>query len=192
MTHQHILFTVTLHWHMVKDQSSNKRRNLLPPLHGLFFLISDLLYVPSPHTIAFVTSVVEHWLERETAWWFNCSAGMPISLVKPCTQNSTNYSLQTMTQTKQVMHDTLCCFTKYDPNRYKYCFFPISDRHHPIHFKGLQCVNLLLYLTEKRMQNEGLKLLYQHSKLLCIKSISLFLMEEKIKKRLQDGKSTNT
>ena len=63
--------------HMVKGQTTKKRRNLLPPLHGLFFLISDLLYVPSPHTIAFVTSVVEHWLEREIA------RGLTVQLVCP-------------------------------------------------------------------------------------------------------------
>ena len=57
--------------HMVKDHSVSERGNMLPP-HGLFFPISSkvLLYASShiltdriTHTTAFVTPVVEHWLE---------------------------------------------------------------------------------------------------------------------------------
>ena len=47
---------------MVKDHSDSQRVNPLPP-HGLVFpnRIVD--------TTAFVTPVVEHWLEREIAQW---------------------------------------------------------------------------------------------------------------------------
>ena len=60
--------------HMVKDNSDNERRNLLPPLHGLLFLISRFFYMYHPtdriaHTTAFVKPVMEHWLEREIALW---------------------------------------------------------------------------------------------------------------------------
>ena len=55
---------------MVKDHSDSERGNLLPP-HGLLFLISNkgsfICIIPDRiiHTTAFVTPVVEHWLERE-------------------------------------------------------------------------------------------------------------------------------
>ena len=41
---------------MVKDHSDSEKGNLLPP-HRI------------AHTTAFVTSVVEHWLEREISQW---------------------------------------------------------------------------------------------------------------------------
>ena len=47
---------------MVKDHSDIERENPLPP-HGLLFPIS------SKGTMAFVTPVVEHWLEREIDQW---------------------------------------------------------------------------------------------------------------------------
>ena len=52
---------------MVKDHSDSERGNPLPP-HRLLFPI----YMHHPtdriaHTTAFVTPVVEHWLEREIA-----------------------------------------------------------------------------------------------------------------------------
>ena len=52
---------------MVKDHSDTEKGNPLPP-HRL------LLYMHHPtdritHTTAFVTPVVEHWLEREIAQW---------------------------------------------------------------------------------------------------------------------------
>ena len=57
---------------MVKDDSDSERGNTLPPLHGLLFPISSKgsFYMHHPtdritHTTAFVTPVVEHWLERE-------------------------------------------------------------------------------------------------------------------------------
>ena len=59
---------------MVKDHSDSERENLLPP-HGLLFPISSkgsfICTIPQriAHTMAFVTPVVEHWLEREIAQW---------------------------------------------------------------------------------------------------------------------------
>ena len=55
--------------HMVKDHSDSKRENPLPP-HGLLFFDyqQGLFYMHHPtDRIAFVTPVVEHWLEREIA-----------------------------------------------------------------------------------------------------------------------------
>ena len=59
--------------HMVKNHSDRERGNLLPP-HGLLFPISSKgsFYMHQPtdritHTMAFVTPIVEHWLEREIA-----------------------------------------------------------------------------------------------------------------------------
>ena len=59
--------------HMVKDHSDSKRRNPLPP-HGLLFLINSKVFFYMHHTTdriayttAFVTPVMEHWLEREIA-----------------------------------------------------------------------------------------------------------------------------
>ena len=60
---------------MVKDHSDSERGNPLPP-HGLLFTIDSkgFFYMHHPtdritHTTAFVTPVVEHWLERELAQW---------------------------------------------------------------------------------------------------------------------------
>ena len=59
---------------MVKDQSDSERGNPLPP-HGLLFPINSngsfICTIPDriAHTTAFVTPVVEHWLEREIAQW---------------------------------------------------------------------------------------------------------------------------
>ena len=52
--------------HMVKDHSDSEKGNPLPPHRQGFF------YMHHPtdritHTTTFVTSVVEHWLEREIA-----------------------------------------------------------------------------------------------------------------------------
>ena len=60
--------------HMIKDHSDSERGNALQP-HGLLFPISSKgFYMQYPidritHTTAFVTPVVEHWLEREIAQW---------------------------------------------------------------------------------------------------------------------------
>ena len=53
--------------HMVKDHSDSERGNPLPP-HGLLFSINSKGFYMHHHT-AFVTPVVEHWLEREIAQW---------------------------------------------------------------------------------------------------------------------------
>ena len=58
--------------HMVKDHSETG--NLLPP-HGLLFLISSKgSFIWNSidritHTIAFVTPVMEFWLEQQIAQW---------------------------------------------------------------------------------------------------------------------------
>ena len=52
--------------YMVKDYSDSKRVNPLLPLHGLLFSISGK---DSTRT-AFVTPVMEHWLDREIAQCF--------------------------------------------------------------------------------------------------------------------------
>ena len=59
---------------MVKDHSDSERGNLLPP-HGLLFPINSkgsfICTIPHrvAHTTAFITPVVEDWLEREIAQW---------------------------------------------------------------------------------------------------------------------------
>ena len=59
---------------MVKNHSDRERGNLLPP-HRLLFSISSkgsfICTIPDriAHTRAFVTPVVEHWLEWEIAQW---------------------------------------------------------------------------------------------------------------------------
>ena len=60
---------------MVNDHSDSERGSLLPP-HGLLFPISSkgsFICIHSAdrkaHTTAFVTPVVEQWLEREIAEW---------------------------------------------------------------------------------------------------------------------------
>ena len=58
--------------HVVKDHS--ERGNLLPPLHGLLFLICRKGYFICTthrivHTTAFDTPGVEHWLEKEIDQW---------------------------------------------------------------------------------------------------------------------------
>ena len=78
MNEGNVLFNDTLNtfylWlygvrHMVKDHSYSKKGNLLPP-HGLLFPISSkgsficIIQDRIIHTTAFVTPIVEHWLER--------------------------------------------------------------------------------------------------------------------------------
>ena len=60
---------------MVKDHSDSEKGNLLLP-HTLLFQISSkgsfICITPTDriaHTTAFVTPVVEHWVEREIAQW---------------------------------------------------------------------------------------------------------------------------
>ena len=60
--------------HMVKDHSDSEKGNPLPP-HRLLLSINSkgsfICTIPDriTHTTAFVTPVVEHWLEREIAQW---------------------------------------------------------------------------------------------------------------------------
>ena len=56
--------------HMVKDHSDSEIGNPLPPHQLLFPLQRFILYALShriAHTTAFVTPVMEHWLDREIA-----------------------------------------------------------------------------------------------------------------------------
>ena len=56
--------------HMVKDHSDSEKGNLLPPHRLLLSINSKGSFICTiPHTTAFVTPVVEHWLEREIAQW---------------------------------------------------------------------------------------------------------------------------
>ena len=63
--------------HMVKDHSDSEKGNPLPS-HRLLFPINSkgsfICTIPDriAHTTAFVTPVVEHWLEREIAQWVHC------------------------------------------------------------------------------------------------------------------------
>ena len=71
MTHStHFILRLYCVGHMVKDHSDSERGNPLPP-HGLLFsdYLQGFFYMHHPtdmiaHTMAFVTPVVEHWLER--------------------------------------------------------------------------------------------------------------------------------
>ena len=60
--------------HMVKDHSDSEKGNPLPP-HRLLLLINSkgsfICTIPHriTHTTAFVSPVVEHWLEWEIAQW---------------------------------------------------------------------------------------------------------------------------
>ena len=71
MTHSTQLYGVR---HMVKDHSDGEKGHPLPP-HGLLFPINSkgsvICTIPHriAHTTAFVTSVMEYWLEREIAQW---------------------------------------------------------------------------------------------------------------------------
>ena len=68
--------------YMVKDYSDSESGKMLPP-HGLLFSISSKgFYMHHPtdritHTTAFVTPVVEHWLEREIAQWVHHEGPIP-------------------------------------------------------------------------------------------------------------------
>ena len=59
--------------HMVKDHSDSEKGNPLPP-HSLLLLINSkgsfICTIPDriTHNTAFVTPVVEHWLEREIVY----------------------------------------------------------------------------------------------------------------------------
>ena len=62
--------------HMVKDHSDSEKGNPLPPHRLLLSINSKGSFICTvritdriTHTTAFVTPVVEHWLEREIAQW---------------------------------------------------------------------------------------------------------------------------
>ena len=67
---------IWLRLNMVKDDSDSEKGNPLPP-HRLLLSINSkgsfICTIPDriTHTTAFVTPVVEHWLEREIAQWVN-------------------------------------------------------------------------------------------------------------------------
>ena len=57
---------------MVKDHSDSEKGNPLPPHRLLLSINSKVFFIPTDritHTTAFVTPVVEHWLEREISQW---------------------------------------------------------------------------------------------------------------------------
>ena len=67
MTHStHFILRLYGVGHMVKDHSDSERGNPLPP-HGFFYMHHPTDRIA--HTMAFVTPVVKHWLEREIAQW---------------------------------------------------------------------------------------------------------------------------
>ena len=75
MTHStHFILRLYGIRHMVKDHSDSEKGNPLPP-HRLLFPINSkgsfICTIPDKiaHTTAFVTPVVEHWLEQEIAQW---------------------------------------------------------------------------------------------------------------------------
>ena len=54
--------------HMVKDHSDSEKGNPLPPHRLLLSINSKGSFICTiPNTTAFVTPVVEHWLERKIA-----------------------------------------------------------------------------------------------------------------------------
>ena len=71
---------------MINDQSDSERGNPLSP-HGLLFPINSVFYMHHPtcrwaHTTAFVTSVVQHLLEREIDQWVNPMKGWLMYIIK--------------------------------------------------------------------------------------------------------------
>ena len=71
MTHStHFILRLYGVGHMVKDHSDSERGNPLPPYRLLFPINSKGSFICTiPDRIAFVTPVVEHWLDREIAQW---------------------------------------------------------------------------------------------------------------------------
>ena len=71
----------TFYRHMVKDHSDSEKGNPLLP-HRLLLSINSkgsfICTIPQTgHTTAFVTPVVEHWLEREIAQWVHSMKDRP-------------------------------------------------------------------------------------------------------------------
>ena len=87
--------------HMVKDHSDSGRGNLLLPHR----LQQGFFYMHHPtdrmaHTTAFVTPVVEHWLELEIAQW-----------VHPMKDRSDDPSHHERTLLPRIVHSELCQLT---------------------------------------------------------------------------------
>ena len=59
------LNTFYLYGYIVSDHCDRERGNLLPPLHGLLFVIDS----KGSLCEAFALPVMEHWLELEIAQW---------------------------------------------------------------------------------------------------------------------------
>ena len=82
--------------HMVKDHTDSERGNPLPP-YGLLFPISSkgsfIYIIPQTgmtHTTAFVTPIVEHWLEREISCYSaRLSWALVLTWVSPFVQDKT-------------------------------------------------------------------------------------------------------
>ena len=60
-------------WHQIYGKELFRQ---MPPPHGLLFPISSMGFFymhnstdRTPHTMAFVTPVVEHWLEQDITQW---------------------------------------------------------------------------------------------------------------------------
>ena len=69
---------------MVKDHSDSDKGNPLPPHRLLFPINSNRSFICTiphriAHTTAFVTPVVEHWLEREIAQWVGSNNALKIN-----------------------------------------------------------------------------------------------------------------
>ena len=91
-----------IYGYMVKDHSDSERGNPLPQ-HELLFPISSkgsfICIIPThriTHTTAFVTPVVEHWLEREVAQW--------VHLMKDRSDND-----GTVTMSERFYHGVTSC-----------------------------------------------------------------------------------
>ena len=83
MTHStHFIYGYMMSDNMVKDHSDSVRGNPLLP-HGLLFSINSkgsficTITDRMTYTTAFVTPVVEHWLEREISQWVHSMKDRP-------------------------------------------------------------------------------------------------------------------
>ena len=103
---------------MVKDHSDNEKGNPLPP-HRLLFTINSkgsfICTIPDriAHTTAFVTPVVEHWLEREIAQWVHPmkdrynDPSHHVTMSKRSTSDSSELRPAPLHSRKQALHITL-------------------------------------------------------------------------------------
>ena len=67
--------------HKVNDHSDSERGNPLPPQGLLFPISSNGSFICTIPETAFVTPVVEHWLEREIAQWVHHEGSIRRSIV---------------------------------------------------------------------------------------------------------------